>query len=271
MESKLGSMSNPQNIGKNSAFSNIKSTDSVNMMVKIPRRQAAQKSSILGYNEWETCMKIKSQEYLLEWKRTKGNENPIIIRQEEEKLRRLKNHICTNNDANSDEFNDEEFNLNGSSRGGPKIRKCIRKRTNNPNDCSASQYDSKDKNYTCSSKKIISAHEDTYQSHFEQITHKEAKISSMQRPEICSKYSAGKISCSHERSNRHEDSRFGMQRESLRSRDDTNKPKFRHQSPIVKVEENQVFAYFSYSQIAFKGPRFEWNDFIRNFRIFKLF
>ena len=235
------------------------------MMVKIPKRQAAQKSSILGYNECETCRKIESQEYLLQWKRTKNNENSTIIRQEEEKLRKLKNHIWTNNDANSDEFNDEEFNLIGSSRGVSKIRKCIRKRTGNANDCSASQYDSKDKNYTCSSKKIISVHEDTYQSHFEQITHKEPKMNSIQRPENSNKYSAEKISYTHDNKNKFEDSRYGLDQESQRSGNVSNKSKYLHQTPQIKTEEKEVIIRFI---IAHKSRL--WGFKIRVLIIFKI-
>ena len=125
MENKWGSINNNQNSRRNSAFSSLQAKENANMWVKIPKRQAAQKSSILGYNEWEICRKIESQEYLLQCKRTKGNENSTIIKQEEEKLRRLRKHVC-NNEVNSDWYNDEEFNINLDSKNN-KIRKWIRK------------------------------------------------------------------------------------------------------------------------------------------------
>lgn len=63
-------------------------------------------------------------------------------------------------------------------------------KTNNANDGSASQYDTKDKNYTWSSKKIISVHEDTYQSNFEQINHKEGNAVQMNRAEVSNKFTS---------------------------------------------------------------------------------
>ena len=111
---------------------------------------------------------------------------------------------------------------------------------NNANDGSASQYDIKDKNYTCSSKKIISVHEDTYQSNFEQINHKDGNPSINQKPGLIIKNSSKIVSQNSAIRGQLEDRKYGLSKPTVINNESSVHSKYLDKQFAVKMEDDTV-------------------------------
>lgn len=133
-----------------------------------PRRAAAKRSAMYGYNEWEKCKLIEKQEYLLQLKKSKGNnEDSAEFHAEEKRLRQLRNHICNNHYVNLEDYADEDLLLDYYPLQRPvKPRKYSRRKKNKEDaDYSVSRYDTKDNNKESHSKRKRDLDDESHSSH----------------------------------------------------------------------------------------------------------
>ena len=75
-----------------------------------PKRWATKRSSLFGYNECDVCKKIENLEYLIQYENSLGNNHKSTsIRNNEEKLKQLRNHVCNNYYISLEDYADEDF------------------------------------------------------------------------------------------------------------------------------------------------------------------
>lgn len=75
-----------------------------------PKRWTTKRSTLFGYNEWDVCKKIENLEYLIQCENSLGNnQKSASMRNNQEKLKQLRNHICNNYYISLEDYADEDF------------------------------------------------------------------------------------------------------------------------------------------------------------------